>query len=168
MTNLVPSIDRLEKYLLDAGYRDEAIETTEKFVGNLYVREIVIPKNCVLTSRVYKRAYADIMLSGDITIQDSNGTYRLQGANVLEGPSGRKRAGYAHEETRWVTVHDVCDIKSKPIEDISFATIEEYLEDRKNIDSKDYLDMLDECGVDADLIRKESERSDNFMERIGP
>ena len=133
------------------------IPATECIIGSMYTREILIPKDHVLTGRVYKRGYVDIMLSGDITITDTNGTYRLTGYNLLEGPAGRKRAGYAHEDTRWLTVHDLRDIKSNPTEDISFVTIAEFIE----FDSKNARDSYEGFLLNNDLkeetVRGQSE-----------
>ena len=124
------------------------IQTIERMIGAMYVREIIIPKGATITGRVYKRTYVDIMLSGDITVTDSNGTYRLEGFNCLEGTSGRKRAGYAHEETRWLTVHDSVDLKTNiPIDDLSFETIPEYLEYSSKCSNESFERFL----VDNDL-----------------
>jgi hypothetical protein len=133
------------------------LQEYEKFMGSLYVRKIVIPKGAALTSRVYKRNYADIMISGDITINDSNGTYRLTGFNLLEGNAGRKRAGFAHEETIWVTVHDVVDIKSSPKEDISFEQIEDWENYRKSLDTESYSRLLETISMTEEDVQKEIE-----------
>lgn len=121
---VVKKINELEHAIAELPQCD--IPTREFMMGALYVREITIPQHAAITSRVYKRAYVDVMVSGDITITDSNGTYRLTGYNLLEGVAGRKRAGYAHEETKWLCVYDCQDIKNDPINDISFATLEDY------------------------------------------
>ena len=73
--------------------------------NGMYCREITIPKGTLLTGRVHLFDYVDIMLSGDITVATADGAKRFSGANVFDGKAGRKRAGYAHEDTRWVTVH---------------------------------------------------------------
>jgi hypothetical protein len=133
------------------------IETIERIIGSMYTREIFIPKGVGITSRVYKRGYVDIMLSGDITIEDTNGIRRLTGCNILEGTAGRKRAGLAHEDTRWITVHDTFDIKTNPIEDISFETLEEYDEFTVNLAKKSYLEFLTEFNLKDEAIRYDSE-----------
>ena len=143
------------------------IETVERFIGSMYTRQIKIPAGTVITSRVYKRAYVDIMISGDITISDSNGTYRLSGYNVLEGTPGRKRAGFAHEDTYWITVHDLVDIKTEaPIEDISFETLEAYESYRVDLATSGYERFLQHTGVDEALVNAESE-SGNVLEVLG-
>jgi hypothetical protein len=132
------------------------IRTTERIIGSMYVREIFIPKGTIITGRVYKRAYVDIMLSGDINISDSNGAYRLTGYNMLEGPSGRKRAGHANEDTVWTTVHDLNDIKNNPINDISFATLEEHRDYESSAARESFESFLLAHNLYDDTVRDQS------------
>jgi hypothetical protein len=84
----------------------------------MYVREITIPKGTILTGAVHKFDYVDIMLSGDIAVATPDGMKRLTGINIMAGPAGRKRAGYAYEDTRWLTVHKTDATTSEGIEDV--------------------------------------------------
>ena len=93
------------------------IPVKHRFVNGMYAREITIPKGTMLTGRVHKFGYIDIMLSGDITVATPDGVKRFTGINIFEGFAGRKRAGYAHEDTRWVTVHNTDETDSDRIED---------------------------------------------------
>lgn len=151
----ISNIERLET--LNAKRPQVEIDTIERFIGSMYVREIIIPKDCTITSRVYKRSYVDIMVSGDITITDSNGTYRLTGFNLLEGTSGRKRAGYAHEETRWITVHDSFDIVKNPLEDISLETLNDHDKFRAEEDKKSFQLFLEKNNLDTEIVKSQSE-----------
>lgn len=74
--------------------------------GSMYAREIIIPKDTILTGKIHKFDHFDVMISGDITVStDSDETKRLTGYNLLQGVPGKKRAGYAHEDTTWITFH---------------------------------------------------------------
>lgn len=82
------------------------IPVNHRFSGDMYSREIMIPKGTLLTGRIHKFDHFDIMLSGDITVStDDGGTKRLTGLNIMEGKAGKKRAGIAHEDTHWITFH---------------------------------------------------------------
>lgn len=81
------------------------IPVTESFANGMYTRQIMIPKGTLLTGMVHKFPYVDIMLAGDIEVATPDGIKRLTGHNVLQGFAGRKRMGYAWEDTDWVTVH---------------------------------------------------------------
>lgn len=83
-----------------------SIPVNHMFSGGIYAREITIPKGTLLTGRIHKFDHFDIMLSGDVTVStDSCEVKRLTGLNIMEGKSGKKRAGYTHEDTHWITFH---------------------------------------------------------------
>lgn len=106
---IVERIEQMEGMMLECPQVDIPVKSL--FTNGMYAREITIPKGTLLTGRVHLFDYVDIMLSGDITVATPEGAKRFTGPNVFQGVSGRKRAGYAHEDTRWVTVHrtDVLD-----------------------------------------------------------
>lgn len=118
-------IEAMETEMLQ--HEQVEIPIEHRFVNGMYAREITIPAGTLLTGRVHKFGYVDIMLSGDITVATPDGVKRLTGSNVMEGIPGRKRAGYAHEDTRWITVHRTEETDSEGIEDVlTVMTIAEY------------------------------------------
>lgn len=97
-------IEALEQVMLTKDQVD--IPVSHRFSGGMYSREITIPKGTLLTGRIHKFDHFDIMLSGDITVSTDNGEVkRVTGLNIMEGKAGKKRAGYAHEDTHWITFH---------------------------------------------------------------
>lgn len=103
MEHIGEKIEQMEDVLLDMPQVDIPVENL--FVNGMYARKIMIPRDTILTGRVHLADYVDIMLSGDITVATPDGVKRFTGFNIFEGKQGRKRAGYAHEDTHWVTVH---------------------------------------------------------------
>ncbi len=97
-------INNLETAMLQEDQVDIPVE--HRFSGGIYAREITIPKGTLLTGRIHKFDHFDIMLSGDVTVStDSGEVKRLTGLNIMEGKAGKKRAGFAHEDTHWITFH---------------------------------------------------------------
>lgn len=97
------------------------IPVKHRFNGGIYAREITIPEGTLLTGRIHKFDHFDIMLSGDVTVStDSGEVKRLTGLNILEGKAGKKRAGYAHKDTHWITFH--CAEERNPEEMYNFLT----------------------------------------------
>ena len=97
------------------------IPVEHRFSGGIYAREITIPKGTLLTGRIHKFDHFDIMLSGDVTVStDSGEVKRLTGLNIMEGKAGKKRAGFAHEDTHWITFH--CAEERNPEEMYEFLT----------------------------------------------
>lgn len=101
---IVERIEDLESVMLEC--EQVLIPTANNNINGMYTRQIMIPKGTLLTGRVHLFDYVDIMLSGDITVATADGPVRYTGHNVLHGKAGRKRAGYAHEDTYWITVHN--------------------------------------------------------------
>lgn len=99
--------DKSIMLLQESMLEQEQVEIpTLEFISNgLYTREIIIPAGTALISRVWLEPYVDIMVSGDITVITPDGPVRYTGYNIFVGTPGRKRAGYAHSDTIWVTVH---------------------------------------------------------------
>lgn len=118
------------------------IPPKESFVNGMYTREILIPAGTILTGRVWKHPYVDIMISGDITVATPDGLRRLTGYNQMRGMEGRKRAGYAHEDTLWVTVHRTDLELPQPDamrDELTFFSMAEYHDHRDLMDFNRFL-----------------------------
>jgi hypothetical protein len=125
---LMDHLDRIEEMEAIMMEHDQVnIPVEHLFVNGMYARTIVIPADTILTGRVHKFGYVDIMLQGDITVATPEGVKRFTGYNVFEGVAGRKRAGYAHKDTYWVTVHRTDVTEPVGIEDhLTTMTVAEF------------------------------------------
>ena len=79
------------------------IPVVHRYSGGIYAREIIIPADTFLTGRIYKDDHFDVMAYGDITVTSDEGRKRLTGFHIFPGKRGKKRAGFAHAETKWIT-----------------------------------------------------------------
>lgn len=79
----------------------------EQFCDGVYMRTIFIPAGAVLTGLVHRFDCLNIV-HGDITVTSEEGRKRII---ALDKPArfhsipGIKRAGWAHADTWWTTVH---------------------------------------------------------------
>jgi len=94
------------------------IETKHYIADGVYVREITIPKGATVTGAVHLTETIDILVSGDITIVYDDVRKRLTGYGVYTSKPGVKKVAYAHEDTVWMTVHAVDNIKDKTMDEI--------------------------------------------------
>jgi len=119
-------IEEMEAQMLEMPQVSIPVQSNN--INGMYTREIMIPKGTLLTGAVHLFDYVDIMLSGDITVATEDGPVRYTGANVLHGKAGRKRAGWANEDTRWITVHRT-DISDGDIfvKTLTVKTMKDYL-----------------------------------------
>ncbi len=119
--NRAESIGLLESEMFKHDQLD--IPVDHRFHGDMYMREITILEDTILTGRIHKFDHFDIMLSGDISVSTSDGTVkRMTGLNIMKGYAGKKRAGYAHKDTHWITIHSAQE--QDPENMVEFLTVE--------------------------------------------
>lgn len=133
--------------------------------GGMYGREITIPKGSIITGQIYKFDHFDIMISGDITVStDSGETKRLTGTNVFKGMSGKKRAGYAHEDTQWITFHPFDGVDGDQIQDfITADTFDELESFYTQLNQNDYISLVNSIGMTQEDIDKQVFNTDDLI-----
>jgi hypothetical protein len=126
-------IQDLEKFLLTCVQAQMPVE--HFFAKGLYARSLTIPKHCVLTGAIHKYQHINILAKGDITVATEEGVRRIQAPCVMVAEPGTKRAGFAHEECVWITVHacNALDVESAETELVTndFQEYERFLEELK-------------------------------------
>ncbi|WP_439684866.1 Phage protein [Cupriavidus oxalaticus] len=103
------------------------------FAPGLYARKMLIRKGTVLTGAVHKTEHLCI-ISGDIEVTTDDGVKRITDAHaILRSKPGAKRAGYAHADTYWTTVHatEETDL-DKLVEELTESTNQELLGGSEN------------------------------------
>jgi hypothetical protein len=142
------------------------IPVIHRIHGGMYMRQITIPKDCFLTGQIYKFNHFDVMIKGDITVSTDGGERkRLTGYNVFNGMNGKKRAGYAHEDTTWLTVHPFDGVDGEEIQErITAETFEELKEFQNNASNIDFYLMLKSIGFSHDEMIAVSEFDGDLME----
>jgi hypothetical protein len=111
----VESVRQLEAMLLQLP--QVALHTEHIVHGGLSARTIFIPAGTVLTGALTNLDNVCVVC-GDITVTTDDGARRLTGFHVLPAHAGAKRAGHAHADTWWVTLHrtdltNVADIEDE-------------------------------------------------------
>lgn len=96
-------IERLEAHLLDLP--QVSIPATHRFAPGLYMREIRIPADTLMTGRVHRFEHVSVMVSGEMTTLVDGAMKRIAGYQPFIAPAGTKRVGYTHTEVVWLTVH---------------------------------------------------------------
>lgn len=105
----VELVRQLEEEIADLPQVDMMSQTLVH--GRMAARAIFIPAGTLLTGVLTNVDNISVMV-GDITVTTDSGPVRLIGFNVIPAGSGFKRAGIAHADTWWVTLHhtDLTDI----------------------------------------------------------
>lgn len=103
------------------------------FAPGLYARKMLIRKGTVLTGAVHKTEHLCI-ISGDIEVSTDEGMRRITDSHaIITSKPGAKRAGYAHEDTYWTTVHatEETDL-DKLVEELTESTAQELMGGSQN------------------------------------
>jgi hypothetical protein len=95
--------------------------------NGVYMRELHIPAGTCLTGKIHKTEHLNVILQGDISVMTEDGMKRL-GPGVIQSQPGMKRAGFAHADTIWMTVHatdktDIAEIEAELVEDSDLSWI---------------------------------------------
>jgi hypothetical protein len=106
----------------------------------LYAREITIPKGTLLTGKIHMEEHLNVISQGDISVLTESGIKRIKAPAVIVSQPGIKRIGYAHEETKWITIHACTETDIEKIEDLlvvnSFAEFERRIEAAKEVEKR--------------------------------
>jgi quercetin dioxygenase-like cupin family protein len=92
----------LENELLKAPQPVWPVESV--FSGGMYARALSIPKNGVLTGAIHKQDHFSVLLKGEMTVTTASGPRRVVAGEFFPCKAGTKRAGFAHEESVWLTI----------------------------------------------------------------
>ena len=105
------------------------IKTTHHFCNGIYAREIFIPKGVILTGKIHKEEHLNIISKGEISVATEDGVKVVKAPCTIISKPGTKRAGYAHEDTIWITVHATEETDLEIIEELFIAKdYEDFLE----------------------------------------
>lgn len=161
------SIQRYEEFALTQTQVE--IPPSHLISGGMYARQIVIPAGTVLTGDIYKFDHIDIMVSGRIIVSTDDGDVReLSGFNMFPSQSGKKRAGYAVEDTTWITVNNIPagsysngDEIQKAVTVSDFDELSDFYATVSNLD---YEILINEFNLDPDAVQRESDNEQDYCE----
>lgn len=102
----ISRINWLEQAIADSGVETLDLPLSHKFTTNLYSREIFLPADALVTSKIHKTQHQFVLLQGKASVWTNDGDEVVISApyvGVTE--AGTRRVVYAHEDCRWITFH---------------------------------------------------------------
>jgi hypothetical protein len=94
----------------------------------MYVRELFVPKDTFLVGEAHRTSFFNVLIKGKILVATEDGDTK-----ILEAPwtgvteIGTKRAGYAVEDTTWLTFHVTEEKDPEKIKEFLIMTEEEFI-----------------------------------------
>ncbi len=99
------------------------------FAGNLYARELIIPKDTTIVGKIHKYDHFVMVIKGELSFSaDDYSVKRVKAPFIMRSKAGAKRAIYAHEDSVMVTVHLYCESPEFADAQLVFETEQEWLE----------------------------------------
>ena len=92
-------------------------QVTHHFAPGVYARELFIPAGALLTGKIHKTEHLNIISQGTISVSNMGKSITISAPHIMVSKPGTKRAGYAHTDTVWITIH--------PTEETDLLKIEE-------------------------------------------
>jgi hypothetical protein len=143
------------------------IPVTQYFCNGVYLREITIPAGTLLTGKIPTDERLNIVLSGSCEMVTNDGLRVIEGPIVFKSPPGTKRAGRCLTDCTWLTAHayagpwfdeaTMCDMFY--VDD--YAHLEQ-LDDPES-DRQDFLAAIAEYGFSEELVREQSENTEDVI-----
>jgi hypothetical protein len=97
------------------------------FARGVYVRELPIPAGAMIVGRVHKYSQVSMLIKGEMTIFSGGELKKMRAPCIIECPPGIKRAGYAHEDSIFVSVHGTYETDpDKALDELTTVSYEEF------------------------------------------
>ena len=81
------------------------LEVKHYFAPGVYARSVFIPAGALVTGKIHKTEHLNILAQGRIEISNLGESKEMVAPFIYVSPPGTKRAGYAHEDSLWITIH---------------------------------------------------------------
>jgi hypothetical protein len=75
------------------------------FADGIYIREINVPENQLIVTKIFKQSHATFLLEGECSILTENGATKVKAPYHIITNAGTKRVIYTHSSVVWITVH---------------------------------------------------------------
>lgn len=109
------TVDRLEGFLAKLPQADMPL--THRFTPGLYVREIFMPKDCIVISKIHKTEHPFVIIQGSASVWNNGKVEHLKAPHVGITKPGARRLLYIHEDCRWLTFHPTDETDVDKIEE---------------------------------------------------
>jgi hypothetical protein len=122
------SIIDLERNL-KANFEQYDLPLEHFFLPGVYVRALHIPCGVVLTGKIHNHECINIVAKGRLAVASVEGEKILVAGDIFKSEPGVKRAGFALEDTLYVTIHRTDTVVIDELED---ELVSESYDDYKN------------------------------------
>lgn len=97
-------------------YPQIPLTTHHYFSEGMYCRELLVPADTILVGKVHKKEHFCLLVKGDMTVLGEGERKTLSAPCIFVSKPGAKRAGYAHNDCVFITIHRTDETDMETIE----------------------------------------------------
>ncbi len=88
--------------------QQRGLRVEEHFLPGVYIRQLFIPKDTILTGMIHKKECVNILASGVIMVNtETEGAKTLRSPQVFKSEAGSKRIGRTFTDVTWINVFSI-------------------------------------------------------------
>ena len=116
---------------------------THNFADGQYIRQIVMPKNLLVSTKIHTKNHPFFIMKGEASIYSDNGVERIKAPYHGITEAGTKRVLYIHEECTFITVHRTDCLTVEDV--LNEVTVDDFCELKLNgFDIKQIDDIMEQ------------------------
>lgn len=81
------------------------LEVKHYFIDGVYIRELYIPKDVILTGKIHKNEHFSMLSKGEVSVSIDDVIKQIQAPFLYITKAGTKRIIKAYEDSIWMTIH---------------------------------------------------------------
>jgi quercetin dioxygenase-like cupin family protein len=110
----------IDSALIDGTLGQCELPLEHTFTEGNYARTMFIKKGIVVVGKIHKHAHLNFITEGHVSVLTEGGLTEYKAPIMFVSVPGTKRAVFAHEDTKWTTVHptdktDLVEIENEVI-----------------------------------------------------
>ena len=100
------------------------------FMGGVYVRQMVAPKDVLIIGKRHRHETCNILLSGKLSVYvgENEPVKHIEGPCIFKSEVGAKKMGYTHTDVIFLNIHPTTETDLDKIESEFIIPEEEYME----------------------------------------
>jgi hypothetical protein len=164
---LKPTLNNLEGLL--QGLPQVPADCVHAFAPGIYIRQVTLQANTFVMGHHHRHAHLNIMLSGRMTMFNTDGTRSELCAPVVCVAQPGRKVAYVHERTVWLNVYATTETDVEKLEAFLLDKTETHNElqrafkvDRE-ADRDDFGQFLFEQNLTPEYVRAESENTTDLI-----
>lgn len=149
------AIPEMERMMLELP--QEPAPVIHRFGPGIYIREVMLPGGTFAIGHEQTTEHLNVMLKGKVHMADGT---TLTAPMIFVGKPGRK-AGFIEEDTVWLNIYATEETDVEKLEATYLRKSEVFKEHTDPMNDhaaqEDFLQMLDDLGVTAELVAEQSQ-----------